>query len=188
MCSHLPNKLKDECVDFVNTYSNELIDMLITDFKPQEICVQLKLCPKSKDTLADLGISLEDDDKSSSEESTNDIESLEELPLQFDFDEAFNAAPNCLICEELVKEVEKKMGKHPTRDSIKQVLEQSCDKFKKPVAGKCHKIIDKYGDTIADLLLKEMNPKLICTELGLCLLAHDLDDREYRNPFNSILL
>lgn len=178
LCSHLPNKLKDECVDFVNTYSNELIDMLITDFKPQEICVQLKLCPKSKDTLADLGISLEDDDKSSSEESTNDIESLEELPLQFDFDEAFNAAPNCLICEELVKEVEKKMGKHPTRDSIKQVLEQSCDKFKKPVAGKCHKIIDKYGDTIADLLLKEMNPKLICTELGLCLLAHDLDDLE----------
>ncbi|KAH8306358.1 hypothetical protein KR018_009013 [Drosophila ironensis] len=172
LCSHLPNKLKDECVDFVNTYSNELVDMLITDFKPQEICVQLKLCPKSKDTLADMGISLED--KSSSEE-TNDIDSLVELPIKFDFDEGFNAAPNCLICEELVKEVEKKMGKHPTKASIKEALEQSCDKFKKPLAGKCHKLIDKFGDAIADLLLKEMDPKLICTELGMCLFAETFD-------------
>jgi len=84
LCSPLPKKLKDECVDFVNTYSNELVDMLITDFKPQEICVELKLCEKSTDALSDLGIALEDDvdgeDKSSSEEiSSNDIESLEEL-------------------------------------------------------------------------------------------------------------
>ncbi|XP_016932936.4 prosaposin [Drosophila suzukii] len=182
LCSPLPKKLKDECVDFVNTYSNELVDMLITDFKPQEICVELKLCEKSTDALSDLGIALEDDvdgeDKSSSEEiSSNDIESLEELPIQFAFDEGFSAAPNCLICEELVKELEKRMGKHPTKDSIKQILEQSCDKMKKPLAGKCHKVIDKYGDQIANLLLKEMDPKLICTELGMCILA-DIDDLE----------
>ncbi|XP_044251508.1 prosaposin [Drosophila takahashii] len=182
LCTHLPDKLKDECVDFVNTYSNELVDMLITDFKPQEICVQLKLCAKSTDALGDLGISLEDDvdgeDKSSSEEiSSNDIESLEELPPQLAFDEGFNAAPNCLICEELVKELEKRVGKHPTRASIKLILEQSCDKMRKPLAGKCHKVIDKYGDQIADLLLKEMDPKLICTELGMCILA-DVGDLE----------
>ncbi|XP_017039360.1 prosaposin [Drosophila ficusphila] len=182
LCDHLPEKLKDECVDFVKTYSNELIDMLITDFKPQEICVQLKLCPKSTNALADLGISLEDDvdgeDKSSSEEiSSNDIDSLYELPPQLAFDEGFSAAPNCLICEELVKTLEKRMGKHPTKDSIKQILEESCDKMKKPLAGKCHKVIDKYGDKIADLLLKEMDPKLICVELGMCVLV-DSDDLE----------
>ncbi|EDW53573.1 prosaposin [Drosophila sechellia] len=182
LCSHLPNEIKEECVDFVNTYSNELIDMLITDFKPQEICVQLKLCPKTTNALSDLGISLEDDvdgeDKSSSEEiSFNDIESLEELPPQLAFDSGFTAAPNCLICEELVKTLEKRMGKHPTRDSIKHILEESCDRMRKPVNAKCHKVIDKYGDKIADLLLKEMDPKLICTELGMCILA-DLYDLE----------
>ncbi|EDX15065.1 uncharacterized protein LOC6730279 [Drosophila simulans] len=182
LCSHLPNEIKEECVDFVNTYSNELIDMLITDFKPQEICVQLKLCPKTTNALSDLGISLEDDvdgeDKSSSEEiSFNGIESLEELPPQLAFDSGFTAAPNCLICEELVKTLEKRMGKHPTRDSIKHILEESCDRMRKPVNAKCHKVIDKYGDKIADLLLKEMDPKLICTELGMCVLA-DLYDLE----------
>lgn len=59
LCSHLPQKLQTECVDFVQTYSSELIDMLITDFKPQEICVALKLCPKSNNYLEELGISLE---------------------------------------------------------------------------------------------------------------------------------
>lgn len=61
LCVHLPNKLQAECVDFVQTYSSELIDMLITDFKPQDICVALKLCPKSKNYLDDLGISLENE-------------------------------------------------------------------------------------------------------------------------------
>ncbi|XP_022213394.2 prosaposin [Drosophila obscura] len=176
LCVHLPNKLRSECVDFVNTYSNELIDMLITDFKPQEICVQLKLCPKNKNYLDDMGISMEDDDSNSSEEMIfNDVASLEHLPIEVVFERDYNGAPNCLICEELVKTVEKKMGKHPTKDSIKQILEHSCDKLKKPVASKCHKLIAKFGDQIADLLLKEMDPKLICTELGLCLFSEQED-------------
>ncbi|BFF92326.1 uncharacterized protein DMAD_10406 [Drosophila madeirensis] len=176
LCVHLPNKLRAECVDFVNTYSNELIDMLITDFKPQEICVQLKLCPKTKNYLDDMGISMEDDESNSSEEMIfNEVASFENVPIEVVFEKDYNGAPNCLICEELVKTVEKKMGKHPTKESIKQALEQSCDKFKKPVASKCHKLITKFGDQIADLLLKEMDPKLICTELGMCLFSEQDD-------------
>jgi len=65
------------------------------------------------------------------------------------------------------------------------LLEQSCDKMKKPLAGKCHKVIDKYGDQIANLLFKEMDPKLICTELGMCILA-DIDDREFLCLCNTL--
>lgn len=67
----MPEKLKAECVDFVETYSSELIDMLITDFKPQEICVALKLCPKTNNYLEEMGISTEDE--STSHEVDNDI-------------------------------------------------------------------------------------------------------------------
>lgn len=42
--------------------------MLITDFKPQEICVALKLCPKSKNYLDDVGISLENESSSEEED------------------------------------------------------------------------------------------------------------------------
>lgn len=44
LCSHLSGQVKEECDDFVNTYSDELVDMLIADFTPQEVCVYLKLC------------------------------------------------------------------------------------------------------------------------------------------------
>lgn len=184
LCSHLPSKLRVECVDFVETYSNELIDMLITDFKPEEICVQLKLCPKTKDYLDEMGIVLlesdENDKSSSSEEmvgNENDIESNVELhlPLEVIFDKDFGASPNCLLCEELIKTVEKKIGKHANKAEIKDALEHSCDKFKKPMAGKCHKFIDKHGDQIAEFLLKEMSPKLICAELGMCLFNEQED-------------
>lgn len=44
LCSHLPSNLKSECVDFVDTYSKQLVEMLTVEFTPQEICVYLKLC------------------------------------------------------------------------------------------------------------------------------------------------
>lgn len=178
LCAHLPNKLRSECVDFVDTYSNELIDLLITDFKPEEICVQLKLCPKTKDYLDEMGISL---DESSEESSENEIDSGEELryPIELTFETDFGPSPNCFLCEEVVKTAEKKIGKHMTKAEIKNALEQSCDKLKKPLAGKCHKFIDKHGDQIAELLLKEMNPKLICAEIGMCLFSEQ-EDRKCR--------
>ncbi|KAM8701329.1 hypothetical protein ACLKA7_000911, partial [Drosophila subpalustris] len=77
-------------------------------------------------------------------------------------------------------------GKHATKADIKDALEHSCDKFKKPMAGKCHKFIDKYGDQIADFLLKEMSPKLICTELGMCLFSEQ-EDLEVDEALNCVL-
>ncbi|CAH2267557.1 jg11846 [Pararge aegeria aegeria] len=44
LCSHLSAKLRTECIDFVDTYTNQLIEMLIADLNAQEICVYLKLC------------------------------------------------------------------------------------------------------------------------------------------------
>lgn len=31
-------------MDFVHTYANELVEMLVADLSPQEVCVYLKLC------------------------------------------------------------------------------------------------------------------------------------------------
>lgn len=178
LCTYVPLKLRKECIDFVDTYSNELVDLLITDFKPEEICVQLKLCPKTKDYLDEMGISL---DESSEESSENDIDSGEDFryPIELTFDTDFGPSPNCLLCEEIIKIAEKKIGNHMTKADIKNALEQSCDKLKKPLAGKCHKFIDKYGDQIAELLLKQMEPKIICTEIGLCLF-NEQEDRKFK--------
>ncbi|KAM7362529.1 prosaposin [Cochliomyia hominivorax] len=176
LCSHLPQKLQNECVDFVKTYSSELIDMLITDFKPQEICVALNLCPKSHNYLDDLGISLENESEEVEDLSFNEINDSEELPVEIVFQQQNEgSSQNCLLCVEIVKLAEKRLNKHITKKDIEKALEESCLKLRKNLQPKCHKYVDKYGDKIADLLLKEMEPKLICTELGLCLFSEQED-------------
>jgi hypothetical protein len=44
LCSELPKSVAGDCRDFVDTYEEQLVDMLIADFTPKEICTYLKLC------------------------------------------------------------------------------------------------------------------------------------------------
>lgn len=49
LCNHLPRSLTDQCTDFVKAYSKELVEMLLADLTPSEVCVYLKLCDQTKD-------------------------------------------------------------------------------------------------------------------------------------------
>lgn len=44
LCDHLRDDLKSECIDFINTYTAELVDKLANNFTPREICLYLKCC------------------------------------------------------------------------------------------------------------------------------------------------
>lgn len=176
LCGHLPQKLKVECVDFVETYSSELIDKLISDLKPQEICVDLKLCPQSHNYLEIMGLSFEDSSEES-DSSNKVVDDSDEMPVEIVFQlNNEESSPNCLLCEELVKLAEKRIHKYSTKDEVKKALDETCEKLHvarwRP---KCHKLVDKYGDKIAGMILKEMEPKVICIELGLCIFSEQED-------------
>jgi len=49
LCNHLPRSLTDQCTDFVKSYSKELVEMLLADLSPQEVCAYLHLCDPTKD-------------------------------------------------------------------------------------------------------------------------------------------
>lgn len=51
LCTHLRDDLKAECIDFINTYTAELVDKLANDFSPREICLYLKCCTDKEETL-----------------------------------------------------------------------------------------------------------------------------------------
>lgn len=51
LCSHLSSQLRAECIDFVQTYTDELVDKLSDDFSPQQICLYLKLCTTNEEIL-----------------------------------------------------------------------------------------------------------------------------------------
>lgn len=175
LCGHLPQKLRAECSDFISTYSSELIDKLISDLKPQEICVDLKLCPQSHNYLEIMGLSLEEDSNEEAD-SNKVIDDSDEIPMEIVFQlNNEEITPNCILCEEIIKITEKRIHKHTTKDEIKKALEEDCDKLRKNWRSKCHTYIDKYGDKIAEMIIKEMEPKIICTELGLCIFSEQED-------------
>ncbi len=51
VCQRLPKSVLKDCVRLVDAYSNEIVEMLLADLKPDEVCVALKMCnPKSSES------------------------------------------------------------------------------------------------------------------------------------------
>merc|ERR1719385_676091 len=45
MCSYIPGRFSDQCEEFVETYGEQIIKMIVeNELSPQEICTELGLC------------------------------------------------------------------------------------------------------------------------------------------------
>lgn len=45
MCSYLPGTISDKCIDFVQTYGDEIIDLIVhEEMDPKQVCAALTLC------------------------------------------------------------------------------------------------------------------------------------------------
>ena len=172
LCSHLSPKLKAECNDFIQTYTNELIEMLVGDFTAQEVCVYLKLCTDNKPDMSMIAFekpikNMPNGDIETNEIPDNTINGVE-LP-------EYQASPDCFICEEAVKMIEKRLSKKKSKESIEQALEHACDHLPK-YRTKCEKYVEKYGDMIIDSLLKQLSPKEVCVAIGFCIIAKEREE------------
>lgn len=174
VCLKMPGKLKQDCVDFVTKFSEDLIDMVIADFTPEEICVYAKLCDppphaprleESSKSMFKVGdVSSESSDSSEEAEfaggniSTNEIP---QTPIKV-------GDVNCEICKLVLREIEHRLDKNATVDEIKYVVKTVC-KFVpgRSARNRCDKFIDKYADIVIDLLLTT-EPSLVCSVMKLC--------------------
>lgn len=43
---------------------------------------------------------------------------------------------------------------------------------------KCDALIEKYGDKIVDLIMKELTPKEICREIGMCIMRMEVETND----------
>jgi len=94
VCAYLPKKMVTECDDLVDKYSEELIDMLIAEYTPEEVCTNLKLCgPKEYKEEMMTG-----NDEKQAHIETNEIV----LPKDDELVKAVSGAKDdnkCVICE-----------------------------------------------------------------------------------------
>lgn len=81
---------------------------------------------------------------------------------------AEKSTPQCLVCERVVKELEKKLDDNHSREKIKEILDHVCDKVKQDFKSKCVDFMEKHEEQIIELVMKGAQPKELCIALGFC--------------------
>ncbi|XP_063704417.1 prosaposin isoform X2 [Culicoides brevitarsis] len=179
LCNHLRNKLRMECNDFVETYSKELVNMLMKDFTPQEICVYLKLCVDKEITINNFGFS----EGTNAEQPSNEIyeKIINGIMVEKTINIPLNSTPQCLLCQEIVKDVEKNVIDKNSTYEIKKALKEACTKIPKKARSKCEEYVEKHGNQIAELIMKELSPKEICRDVQLCSQLRDINSKDWKS-------
>ena len=44
VCAYMPKSVRKDCTKLVDAYADEIIEMLIAELSPEEVCAALKLC------------------------------------------------------------------------------------------------------------------------------------------------
>ncbi|XP_018408568.1 PREDICTED: prosaposin [Nanorana parkeri] len=83
-------------------------------------------------------------------------------------DSAKMKSGNCGMCKMIMAYLDKVLGQNATQQKIEETLEKICNFLPPSVYDECYAVIGAYGPMIMDLLVKEMDPGLVCVEIGLC--------------------
>lgn len=204
LCNHLPQKLNVECTDFVDSYAQILVKLLTEEMSPQQICVQLKLCTEAIDAAVPnfKGTEVVEEENDICKWN-GDLMSVNDWVIKLPFFSRFTvdneipdntvngrvivmghmkpsatSTPECLVCQHLVKELEKKLDDKHSREQIKKILDHVCDKVKENLKPKCIAFMDKHEEEIIELVMKGVQPKELCVALGFCMISKERETLE----------
>ncbi|XP_051165027.1 prosaposin isoform X2 [Leptopilina boulardi] len=166
LCTHLPKSLVEECNDLVKGYSRELIEMLLADLTPQEVCTSIKLCDPQKHVgpTIDTVINSYPVDKNG-EIITNEIPNFSLHPT---VKKSLKDDTECVICEFIMQYLEKALSNKKTKEEIEHVVHVICNHLPKTVSKECNQFVDDYAEVVIDLLSKDVSPKEVCSMISLC--------------------
>lgn len=157
LCSYLPSSISNECITFVNSYTDAIIDFIVQGVTPEQICIQLALCdPPSRPIIPSVP---------SDEDEMLVVASI----LADEAETSESERPYCLLCEYAITEVDKLIQDKQNEEEIKTILDKICYELgQAPIKDQCLKMIDQYTDKIIELIVSEYTPEQICAELRLC--------------------
>lgn len=140
VCSILPDTIKAQCTDFVDTYGPAVIILLEQELSPEVVCKTLGLCAGSvKVEMPHI-----------------------KLPVKL------NGGEMCGVCETVIQYVDSLLEQNATIEEIEQTLEKVCNFLPGNLKKQCDDIIETYGPAIVQLLAQYADPSEICQAIGLC--------------------
>ncbi|XP_014208799.1 uncharacterized protein LOC106639616 [Copidosoma floridanum] len=173
LCTHLSKSLVDQCENFVHEYSAYIIDAMIADFTPTEVCVYLKICESSQDVKPSITFFPLDKDGQIMTNEIPDYPTYQLIPADIHNLEEDTSIANleedteCVICRKVMAYVEKKLATHKSKEEIEHIFHEVCD-YLPGISIKCNEFVNDYGEIVIDLLTQEVSPLEICKIVGLC--------------------
>ncbi|XP_044760968.1 prosaposin isoform X2 [Coccinella septempunctata] len=172
LCSKLPKELASECQQFVDTYTDELVEMLIADLNPQEVCVYLKLCTDNK-PAPEVMKPLEKPVMFSGQIDTNAILDNTYDGVIVDV-EPISRVENvgsveCFLCKKVVQLSITEIKDINDKQAVIDFMKHICPLIPDVNNEDCYKFIQKYGDQIIKFLIDGVvAPYEICSFMQLC--------------------
>ncbi|EDO39178.1 predicted protein [Nematostella vectensis] len=77
-------------------------------------------------------------------------------------------APQCVLCEFVMKEIKQLLAKDTTQQGIEKALMMVCSIMPETIRNNCDKFVTEYTPIIMSLLLEEVDPAKVCSMIGLC--------------------
>jgi len=124
-------------------YKEIITDMLVLHLSPDQICEDLRSCPKPHKTLR----------------SSNHFSQISKDKKQ---------PPSCWKCEIIINTVEHAVIEKGNKDQIATGLNSVCAKMPQGIQAECKKFIQDYKKSITDMLVNNLSPDQICESLKSC--------------------
>ncbi|XP_076239363.1 prosaposin isoform X2 [Calliopsis andreniformis] len=159
LCTHLPRSLKDQCINLVDDYSKQIIELLLADLKPSEVCAFLKLCDATQNPGPSKIFNTKADEEILTNEIPNSIEHVKESRVNPKFLDD--------VCEWAVEAVLKRVGTDKNKQRVENEVHHVCGHLSKGVSRECNKLVNKYGDRLIDFILEDFGPSAACAAVGL---------------------
>lgn len=148
--------LKEKCIDIVDKNADYIVNSIIKQVTPKEICHGLGFC----DAVA---IAVE--------------QKIQQISNQLM--EKYSETPQCVLCQLIATKLEADLKDNKTETEIENAVLRVCHALPGKYNVKCKKFIEEYADLIISML-STVPPKELCAELNFCL-SHLKKDTSQRD-------
>eukprot|EP00102_Acyrthosiphon_pisum_P020690 XP_016657900.1 PREDICTED: prosaposin-like [Acyrthosiphon pisum] len=172
LCTKLPSKWKGECTEFVSAQLQSILNMLVAQVKPDEICVLLDICkPKTISESAENDL------------ETNMIATAGQTTIVFPGYNMGQLMANnykmleepkvtnlyyCKVCTIVMKYLNGEIKDKSNQEEIEHVLDSTCSILPNVVENECQSFIDSNYQLIIKFLTIGTDPGIACATFMVC--------------------
>ncbi|XP_048578655.1 prosaposin isoform X2 [Nematostella vectensis] len=100
--------------------------------------------------------------------------------------DAAGGGPYCALCEFVMEKLDNELKDNATEQEIEEALSKVCGYLPSSIRSECDALVKEYGPMIIQLLVQELDPSVICKELGLCTQKRQTEGLEEAPQLNSV--